>query len=69
VLEERGKHIVGQVIHSLVMDVVFDVEKVVCPHIRLVDGCIPDVLAGLDECRVVHQIALCVQIEVNDVVT
>lgn len=67
-LEQAGEHIVRQVVHGLVVDVVLDVEEAVRLDVGRVDGLVPDVLARLDERRVVHQIALGVEVEVDGVV-
>lgn len=45
--------VVGEVIYGLVMDVVFDFEEIGGSGVGGVDGCIPDILGVLNECRVV----------------
>jgi hypothetical protein len=66
--KEGGEDVVGQVVHGLVVDVVLDLQKAVAPWVGAVDGVVPDVLAGLDLLRAVMEIALCVEVEVDDVV-
>jgi hypothetical protein len=68
VLEQRREHIVRQVIDSLIVDVVLDVEEAIRLGIGRVDGLVPDVLGALDQLGVVHQVTLGVEVEVNGVI-
>jgi hypothetical protein len=68
-LEERRERVVCEVIHRLIVNIMLDLKEAVRLDIGLVDGRVPDVLTGLDKLRVIHQVALGVEIEVNNVVT
>lgn len=49
----RGENVVRQVVDSLVMDVVFDLQETGGSRVRRINGGVPNVLRILDQCRTI----------------
>jgi hypothetical protein len=69
VLEERLQDIVCQVVDGLIVYIMFNVQEVALARIGAIDSFVPDVLAVLDQIRVVVQVALRIQVKVSDVIS
>ena len=67
--EQGGEDVVGQVVDGLVVDVVLNLQEARLRRVGPVDGIVPDVLAGLDHRCVVVEVARCVEVEINDMVS
>jgi len=67
---QRFQHVVREVVHRLEVDVVLDVEEGVAVRAgRRVQSFVPYIFAGLDGATVIVQVALGVEIKVDDVVS